>query len=1146
MKKIYVILVIGLFAFTPHNLFDNTAQGLPFTQDWTTTTLITVNDNWSGVPGIEGYLGQDITTTTGVDPQTLLTVSASPTDLDVIANQANPNTNISGGVGEFDGIANPTIALQGSGTADAPYILIHLNTTTLQNITVSYNLRDIDGSADNAVQPVALQYRVGNTGNFTNVPAGFVADATTGPNLATLVTAVSAVLPGACNNQALVQVRVITANAAGSDEWVGVDDINITGSPLSANSINTGAVSAPPFCVDGTNSAAGTVAYTSTGTYAGETFTAKLSDAAGSFAAPVNIGTTTVTGTDPSGTINITIPAGTPTGAGYKIRIDEASIPVTGSESTAFSILNGVQNVTAPAASVANASSSLSWTNPAGCYDEIMIVAAEAANTGTPTGDGTAYFDDLIYANGTALGNGFVVYKGNTSPQVVTALTNGTPYFYKFFTRLGTTWSAGVEISQTPALVSSATDYFRSVASGSWATLATWESSGDSTAWIPATLVPGALAAHVAIQSPDSVWLDANRTTANLTIMSGAKMNAVTFTMTASARFNLLGTASYYQGGTVSIVPGSGAEQVLASTSTYYYNGVQNGMSSGAYPAYGNFIWEPAATGSGTFQNTVAAAPFNLGLVIRGDMTINLQSVAVQEVRFATGTSITRSHTIDGNLNIISANSKVVVTNGSLPVLSTVTVGGNINISAGILQGTSSFSASDGSAVLKLSGNINNTGGTIQTGASAGGKFSINYVGTGAQSINNTGGFFNFTANQLDSVNKPTGELTLNTPITDTGTIRLISGIVNTTSTNLLTMAPGSAVSNASNASFVNGPVKKMGNTTFEFPIGKTGTGLVPFAVSGFTGTLDPVNDAFTAEYIRTSAYTVGATITDPFINHISACDHWVVNRTSGTPTVDITAYWNSNNPCNGTAYVDDLTKLAIVHYDGANWNSSSVGFSSTTGTIAVGTITWAGVTTFSPFSLGSTTYGANPLPITINFFTGMKQNGNHLLNWKVTCVSSPTANMELERSSDGRKYSGIYTKTATALQCQQPFNYTDAQPAAGVNYYRLKMTDASGKVTYSSVVTLINATRGTDVMNIAPNPIVGGRFSLRVSAAQNGKMDVIVTDMQGRMMQRQSTSLVAGFNQVPVNVSSLAAGSYQVSVMTSEGRASVQRFVIQ
>ena len=109
---------------------------------------------------------------------------------------------------------------------------MYLNTTGQSNITVAYNLRDIDGSTDNAVQPVALQYRVGNSGNFTNVPAGFVADATTGPSLATLVTAVNAVLPAAANNQPEVQVRVITtANAVGNDEWVGVDDIAITGTP---------------------------------------------------------------------------------------------------------------------------------------------------------------------------------------------------------------------------------------------------------------------------------------------------------------------------------------------------------------------------------------------------------------------------------------------------------------------------------------------------------------------------------------------------------------------------------------------------------------------------------------------------------------------------------------------------------------------------------------------------------------------------------------------------------------------------------------------------------------------------------------------------------------------------------------------------
>ncbi|HEY8413644.1 MAG TPA: Ig-like domain-containing protein, partial [Pyrinomonadaceae bacterium] len=209
---------------------DNTVQTLPFTQNWSNTGLITTDDNWSGVPGIVGFRGDGLTGGTGVDPQTVLTDSNV---VDVNANQSNPNTFTTGGVAEFQ-ITNPVVALQGSGTARAPYIQFHLNTTGFSGINVAYNLRDIDGSADNAVQPVALQFRVGASGNFTNVPAGFVADATDGPSLATKVTPVSVTLPAAADNQPLVQVRVITTDAAGSDEWVGIDDINITGNATDA------------------------------------------------------------------------------------------------------------------------------------------------------------------------------------------------------------------------------------------------------------------------------------------------------------------------------------------------------------------------------------------------------------------------------------------------------------------------------------------------------------------------------------------------------------------------------------------------------------------------------------------------------------------------------------------------------------------------------------------------------------------------------------------------------------------------------------------------------------------------------------------------------------------------------------------------
>ena len=65
---------------------DNTAQTLPFSQDWTNIGLITANDDWSGVLGIVGYIGDyGSANPTGVDPQTLLTDYS--TVIDVIANQ---------------------------------------------------------------------------------------------------------------------------------------------------------------------------------------------------------------------------------------------------------------------------------------------------------------------------------------------------------------------------------------------------------------------------------------------------------------------------------------------------------------------------------------------------------------------------------------------------------------------------------------------------------------------------------------------------------------------------------------------------------------------------------------------------------------------------------------------------------------------------------------------------------------------------------------------------------------------------------------------------------------------------------------------------------------------------------------------------
>lgn len=209
---------------------DSTYQPLPFSQNWSNTALIGANDDWSAVPGIVGFIGDYLPTTspTNANPDTVL---VPMTTVDVIANSTTPNTLTAGGVAEFE-LANPVVALQGSGTADAPNLVIYLNTTGFKNVLVNYNLVDVDGAVDNSTQQYTAQYRIGNSGNFINIPEAHVNDASEGPSLTGKTTPVSFTLPLAAENQAEVQLRIITTNAVGSDEWVGIDDIMINGDPL--------------------------------------------------------------------------------------------------------------------------------------------------------------------------------------------------------------------------------------------------------------------------------------------------------------------------------------------------------------------------------------------------------------------------------------------------------------------------------------------------------------------------------------------------------------------------------------------------------------------------------------------------------------------------------------------------------------------------------------------------------------------------------------------------------------------------------------------------------------------------------------------------------------------------------------------------
>jgi hypothetical protein len=244
-------------------------------------------------------------------------------------------------------------------------------------------------------------------------------------------------------------------------------------------------------------------------------------------------------------------------------------------------------------------------------------------------------------------------------------------------------------------------------------------------------------------------------------------------------------------------------------------------------------------------------------------------------------------------------------------------------------------------------------------------------------------------------------------------------------------------------------------------------------------------------------------------------------------------------------ASLAELNNMGAGFYNPVNLGTSADNLFVST-VAALGNVsTPAGTVYSSPFSSFSAIANMGwefvklvPLPISIEYLHGARAGNNDNLSWKVNAVNTSVVNMSLERSTDNRNFSNVYTTSATAAQCQSAFNFTDAAAAPGVNFYRLKVTDADGKISYSQIVPLLNRATGFEIISIQPNPAVTSNATLNVTSAQPDQLQIAIYDMAGKKVATQSQQLIAGSNQVILNVSKLAAGAYQVTGVNSAGES--------
>jgi len=194
---------------------------------------IFADDDWSSTPSLLGASGNGFGNAPGVSPSDLLASDAPQPQ--IWANRQETNAAIFSGTGFAEFSQLSSVAVKPGANARAPYLLTNVSTSGFQTIKVQYYLTDIDNSSANAQQSFALQFRVGSTGSFTNVPSAFQADVTDGGS-AGRETLVEAVLPAIANNKPLLQLRDMTTDAMGVDEWVSISGLRVTAGSGTATS----------------------------------------------------------------------------------------------------------------------------------------------------------------------------------------------------------------------------------------------------------------------------------------------------------------------------------------------------------------------------------------------------------------------------------------------------------------------------------------------------------------------------------------------------------------------------------------------------------------------------------------------------------------------------------------------------------------------------------------------------------------------------------------------------------------------------------------------------------------------------------------------------------------------------------------------
>lgn len=170
----------------------------------------------------------------------------------------------------------------------------------------------------------------------------------------------------------------------------------------------------------------------------------------------------------------------------------------------------------------------------------------------------------------------------------------------------------------------------------------------------------------------------------------------------------------------------------------------------------------------------------------------------------------------------------------------------------------------------------------------------------------------------------------------------------------------------------------------------------------------------------------------------------------------------------------------------------------------------------------------SNPIPLAVNdlsAFSGTETKGTAQLNWQLV-KGHNLSNIEVEKSIGVEAFKKIGQVNVSE---GNDFSFVDIA-CNGDSYYRLKLIEPSGRISYSKVLKIIIETSSISSFSVYPT-VISDQATVLVKSIFSGKSTLQIADMTtGRVVSRLDVVVQKGVNLFNLpQISGLKSGNYIV-----------------